>query len=209
MQIINTETGRWPMSVQDVMAEEHAVGTIIVIGDGYEGHGPYRVVTIREQPACDQLAEKIIALPPEQDADGRWFQDFAVRPLSAEEIAAALQADKDRLQAAATAHRWAVETGGVTLPTGTRVGTTVEDQNRITTVIANAQLAGVTEVDFKAASGWVSLTLNELRGIASAIAQHVQACFSAERAHHDAIDAVSTRAQAERYDVTQGWPSGG
>ncbi|MDA8448485.1 DUF4376 domain-containing protein [Acidovorax sp. GBBC 3332] len=208
MQIINTETQRWPMSVQDVMAEEQAAGVIIVIGEGYQGHGPYRVVTIREQPAYDPLAEAVVAQPPAPDEDGRWFQDFAVRLMSAEETASALQADKGRLQAAATAQRWAVETGGVTLPSGTRVGTTVEDQNRISTVIGNAQLAGITQVDFKAKSGWVSLSLDDLRGIASAIAQHVQACFSAERAHHEAIEAVSTRAQAEAYDVTEGWPSG-
>lgn len=208
MQIINTETRRWPMSVQDVVAEEHAAGVLTVIGEGYQGHGPYRVVTLRERPAHDPLAEAVVGLPPAPDEDGQWFQDFAVRPLSAEETAAALQADKERLKDAATAHRWAVETGGVTLPTGTRVGSALEDQNRITAVIANAQLAGVTTVDFKAASGWVTLSLDELRGIAAAVAQHVQACFSAERAHHQAIAALETRAAAAAYDVRRGWPSG-
>ena len=79
---------------------------------------------------------------------------------------------------AVSAKRWAVETGGAT------VGTTIDDQNRITSVIANAQLAGVASVDFKAQSGWVTLSLTQMQGIAAAIALHVQACFSAERAHH-------------------------
>ena len=35
------------------------------------------------------------------------------------------------------------ETGGLTLPGGVRVATGVEDQNRVTSVIANAELAGV------------------------------------------------------------------
>ncbi|UYL85493.1 hypothetical protein gp38 [Acidovorax phage Aval] len=207
MLIINTETHRFPMSVEDVIAEEQAAGVLIVIGDGYEGHGPYRVVFPLESPEHDPLTEFIVPMTPEADPEGRWTQTFTVRPMHPEDIARALQADKDRLQAAATAQRWAVETGGVTLPGGTRVGTTVDDQNRITTVIANAQLAGVTEVDFKAASGWVSLTLDDLRGIAALIAQHVQACFSAERAHHEAITALDSRAAAAAYDVRTGWPA--
>ena len=48
---------------------------------------------------------------------------------------------------------------------------------------------------------------NSLRdGIAAAIALHVQACFSAERAHHEAINAASD-AELYDYDITTGWPS--
>lgn len=107
---------------------------------------------------------------------------------------------------AVTALRWAKETGGLTLPNGITVGTRTEDQNRITTVIANAQLAGVTSVDFKAASGWVTLTLADVQAIAAAIALHVQACFSAERAHHEAIAELDD-AELDSYDTTTGWPA--
>ena len=122
----------------------------------------------------------------------------------------------DDLKAAITQKRWEVETGGLTLPTGVRVATGIDDQNRITSVIANARLAGLDSVSFKAASGWVTLTLAELEGVAAALAQHVQQCFSAERAHHEAIDALEQlhagNAQAlqqalEAYDVEQGWPA--
>lgn len=105
----------------------------------------------------------------------------------------------------ATARRWLHETGGIALPVGVRVGTTIEDQNRITSVITNAALAGAESVDFKAASGWVTLSLEEVRGIAAAIAAHVQACFSAERAHHAAIDALDLLG-TQTYDVSIGWP---
>lgn len=106
---------------------------------------------------------------------------------------------------AVTALRWAKETGGLTLTNGITVGTKTEDQNRITTVIANAQLAGVETVDFKAASGWVTLQLAEVQAIAAAIALHVQACFSAERAHHEAIAELDD-AELDNYDITTGWP---
>jgi hypothetical protein len=122
----------------------------------------------------------------------------------------------DSLKYAITQHRWKIETGGITLPTGVRVATGIDDQNRITSVIANARLAGLDSVSFKAASGWVTLTLAELEGVAAVIAMHVQQCFSAERVHHEAIDALeqlhaeddqALQQALEAYDVEQGWPT--
>lgn len=121
----------------------------------------------------------------------------------------------DSLKEEITALRWQRETGGLTLPNGVRVATGIEDQNRITSVIANAQLAGVEKVDFKAASGWVTVTVRELQAIAAAIAVHVQACFTAERVHHEAIDALAAQYEGDAkalqdalaaYDTEQGWP---
>lgn len=108
---------------------------------------------------------------------------------------------------AATEKRWEVETGGLILSSGARVDTTTASQNRITTVIENAERAGIEVVDFKALSGWVTLTIAELKLISIDIARLVQACFSAERAHHEAISALETAEEIEAYDVGQGWPS--
>ena len=88
------------------------------------------------------------------------------------------------------------------------MGTTIDDQNRVTSVIANAQLAGVDSMDFKAESGWVTLSLDQVRGIAAAVALHVHACYAAERAHHVAIAAASD-AELYGYDINAGWPSNG
>ncbi len=119
-----------------------------------------------------------------------------------------------QLKGIVTAFRWEVETGGITLPTGARVATGIDDQNRITSVVANAERAGLEQVDFKAEQGWVSVTLVELQAIATAVALHVQACFSAERAHHEAIDALALiedpqerQAALDGYDKAQGWPT--
>lgn len=112
------------------------------------------------------------------------------------------------LKAQATALRWRVMTGGMEVG-GVQVGTTIDDQNRITSVVANAALAGLTdvdEVDFKATSGWVRISIAQIKAIAGAIGQFVQACYTAERAHHEAIAALSTRQQLEDYDVDDGWP---
>lgn len=122
-------------------------------------------------------------------------------------------ATADQLKAIVTAFRWEVETGGITLATGVRVATGIDDQNRITSVVANAERAGLEEVDFKAAEGWAKVTLIELQAIATAVALHVQACFSAERAHHEAIDALALigdpqerQAALDAYDESLGWP---
>lgn len=123
----------------------------------------------------------------------------------------------EQLKATVTAYRWEVETGGITMPSGVRVATGIDDQNRITSVVANAERAGLEQVDFKAADGWVKVTLAELQAIATAVALHVQACFSAERAHHEAIDALLAQHQGDAqalqaaldgYDESQGWPVG-
>jgi hypothetical protein len=120
----------------------------------------------------------------------------------------------DDLKEIVTRYRWEVETGGITLPGGIKVATALDDQNRITTVVANARLAGLAQVKFKAASGWATLAVAEVEGIAAAIALHVQACFAAECAHHEAIDDIASiedpaerQAALDEYDETQGWPA--
>lgn len=108
---------------------------------------------------------------------------------------------KQQLREQATALRWEYETGGTTVG-GVRVLTGIEDQNRIASVLIGAPAT----LDFKAESGWVTLTLEQLQGIAAVIAAHVQACFSAERAHHEAIDALETLEEVQEYDIETGWP---
>ncbi|WP_372380308.1 DUF4376 domain-containing protein [Xanthomonas sp. NCPPB 1062] len=115
-----------------------------------------------------------------------------------------LETLRTALRAAATQRRWECETGGITIG-GVQVGTSTEDQNRISTVLAAADLGTVEQVDFKAISGWVTLTLAEIRGIAAAISAHVQACFTAERAHHEAIGAMTSIEELRAYDVATGW----
>lgn len=122
----------------------------------------------------------------------------------------------DLLKSTVTSLRWKLETGGISLSSGIRVATAIDDQNRITSVVANAERSGLSEFDFKAKTGWVRVTLAELQDIAAAVAQHVQACFSAERTHHEAIDALagqykadsaSLQAALDVYNELQGWPN--
>lgn len=169
--------------------------------DAEAGRNAMGLYLVREQqPDYDPLTHTL-ALDGVELVDGIYHARYTLTPLPADQVRAAL------LQAV-SAKRWAVETGGLALPGGATVGTTIDDQNRITSVIANAQMAGVASVDFKAQSGWVTLSLTHMRSIAAAIALHVQACFSAERAHHEAIAAASD-ADLYGYDIHTGWPGNG
>lgn len=115
---------------------------------------------------------------------------------------------REGLLQAVTDKRWEVMTGGIELPGGISVGTSIDDQNRITSVVANAELAGLSDedyVDFKAASGWVLVTIGQIKAIAGSIGQFVQACYTAERAHYDDIGALDDT-ELQDYDITTGWP---
>ena len=92
--------------------------------------------------------------------------------------------------------RWQAETGGIDVG-GVRVLTAIEDQNRIDATIQGMELAGITEVDFKSADGWVKLSPGQIKGLAAAIAQHVEQCFSRERELCELVDAAETVAEIE------------
>ncbi|WP_422099084.1 DUF4376 domain-containing protein [Variovorax sp.] len=113
---------------------------------------------------------------------------------------------RQALLAAVAARRWQCESAGLTLPDGLRVATGREDRANLRYLIADAAEAGLDSVDFKSAGGWARLTLKQLQAAAAAIQQHVQACFSAERAHHDAIAALTSSEDIDNYDVEAGWP---
>ena len=202
MQYIHIETGEYPVT----RAQIRAAHPLTMFPEPFEPCEGYALVQPVDPPAHDASEHRVVEAAPVLVGED-WRQAYELVRLTAHEIAELLAVEKARLIESATAKRWEVETGGVTFPDGTRVATTVDDQNRITAVIANAQHAGVTSVDFKAASGWITLSMDELQGIAAGIAIHVQGCFSVERGHHEAIAALTTLAKARAYDVTKGWPS--
>ncbi len=101
---------------------------------------------------------------------------------------------RDQLKSALAAHRFDIETGGVTLPDGSRILTDRESQAQLTSAFQTLTQPFVGEIDWKGPDGWVTVTETELRPIAQAVAQHVQSCFKAERQVSELID---TAADAE------------
>ena len=158
---------------------------------------------LTEEPPTAPEGMRIVAI------EGAWqLEAIPQEPVDPPAPEPTLEDLKSSLRAAATAKRWEVETGGLTLPNGARVLTRIEDQNRISNAVTNALRLGLTSVSFKSADGeFFTTPIADLVAIADAVGLHVQACFDAERAHYEAIAALGTLADAQAYDVAAGWPA--
>jgi len=85
------------------------------------------------------------------------------------------------LVAYASNKRWEKETGGIEID-GAIIDTSVESQNRINGAYNYALENPAKNVSFKAASGWVQLSAEEMIAIGRAVGDHVQGMFALERA---------------------------
>ena len=138
---------------------------------------------------------------------GKWVQTWAVTDMPQEEVDALLISKQAALKTAATAKRKSVEAGGKTLPGGIILATSKDDQDRIASALLYLRDNPAATIDWKADSGWVQIGLLEIEQFKNLIGAFVQDCFSAEKAHHTAIDAITTLEAAEAYDIAAGWPS--
>lgn len=126
--------------------------------------------------------------------------------LTPAELAERLAMTKSVCKDAIIALRYAKETGGITL-NGATIRTDRESQALISGAKALAEAEPAEMVDFKAASGWVTLGSATMIGIGVAVGRHVRACFRRERELHEAIDAAETAAKVQAIDITAGWPA--
>lgn len=98
--------------------------------------------------------------------------------------------------------RWRKTQGGLTLPNGVRIDTSDASQDKITQTLLILERGWQETIGFKAATGFVTLDLAAMTGIAQAVAAHVQACFAAEK---ECLDAIAAGTVTTRADV-DGWP---
>lgn len=108
------------------------------------------------------------------------------------------------------AYRNEKETAGITV-NGAIIKTDLESQAMINGAVAYSNLNPELLIDWKAANGWVQIGHDDIIAIGQAVGAHVQACFSKEKVHAAAINALSTKevpsiAEIEAYDFTVGWP---
>lgn len=108
---------------------------------------------------------------------------------------------KAQLKATLAEQRWNIETGGLTLASGVRIKTGREDRAAFAERLADMEAGGLEAIDFKAIDGFITLTLEEARALARAIAGHVQRCFGAERAAHAFIDGLADKDIPTRCDL--------
>lgn len=88
--------------------------------------------------------------------------------------------------------RFLRESGGVNV-NGVDVKTDRESQAQLASAYTSLKNGLVTSVDWKTQDGrFVTLGLAEIEGLAAAVAQHVQACFTEEKHYAQLIDACTT-----------------
>ena len=86
------------------------------------------------------------------------------------------------------AQRYYVETKGITV-SGMAVATDRESQARVNGAYNYTQLNPTLTLQFKTSVGFVTLTADQVKAVAQAVAAHVQACFALEGASVAAVTA--------------------
>ena len=122
-------------------------------------------------------------------------------------MTAAEKAARDELIAAQwadqiAARRFEVETGGVTVA-GVKLNTERDSQSLLTGAAFAASLDPGYHIKWKAATGFVDLTGEQILGIASQVRAFVQACFNREAELLGAVADGSITAEM----LEEGWPA--
>lgn len=103
-------------------------------------------------------------------------------------------------------YRWQKETEGITL-NGVGIKTDRESQSLLNGALKLFDLnPSLLAIDWKGENGWVQVDKATLEAVGLAVGAHVQACFSREKAHATAIEALTAIDDIEAYDITTGWP---
>jgi hypothetical protein len=103
-----------------------------------------------------------------------------------------LESAKAKKLSEIAAWRFGRETAGVTL-NGASIRTDRESQAQLTGAYTSLKNGLLAAVNWKDTNGqWVSLSLEQIEPIAGAVAQHAQACFDAEMALAQQVNAAQT-----------------
>jgi len=101
--------------------------------------------------------------------------------------------------------RWEIETSGIELGDSV-ILTDRESQAQINGAYSAAKNGVSTELDFKATTGWIKLTAQEMIYIGEAVYNHVQNCFKKEKLHYDNITKnLQTALEIVDYNIEEGW----
>lgn len=142
--------------------------------------------------------EYIASLEPYQPALDAWSAaDAAVVDVSA---AAVLRSSK---RAALAAHRYVVETGGVTLG-AEEVLTDRESQALLTGAFVSITSGLIPDVEWKLKLGWMTVEAADIAVVAGAVAAHVRKTFAVERVVWEQIELVADE-DLPGFDVLAAW----
>ena len=169
-------------------------GQIVMLDTPFERDGiQYPANWLRAMTPADRAAWGLVELPEPEPFDERWYYGPG-QPKTLDQI-------KQRKLADLAAYRYAREIGG-----SGPFKTDRESQALVTGAALAATLDPAYTVDWKVANGWITLNATELLAAAQVIRAHVQVCFSNEKTHALAIEALANVQAIIDYDFTTGWP---
>jgi|DEB19_MinimDraft_3_1074340.scaffolds.fasta_scaffold02392_10 hypothetical protein len=145
--------------------------------------------------------------PPSFDAAKQTRTESASIPVDADEVPYAVaDIPLDELRASRKAYiaakRYEAEIGGVTL-NGIHIGTDREDQAMITGASVAFSSGAISSLKWKSQAGFVTLDAQTFGAVASAVATHIQDCFTTESELSADIDAATTAEDILAVD----WPA--
>jgi hypothetical protein len=157
----------------------------------------YYLIEVIEPPTVT-ANQRLTKGDPEEYEPGHWRETWIVTDIPLSEVKA------QRINELASL-RYQHETAGITL-NGATIKTDRESQALITGAYAYSQLDPAALIDWKATTGWIQIDATAIAGIATAVACHVQDCFSNERTLSEAIAAAESVDAVQQIDLTIGWP---
>lgn len=153
-----------------------------------------------DDPQPETTAAQTTTLGAPYDDNGTWRRSWTLTERPIDEVRA------DRKEELA-ALRYEKETAGITVG-GAPIRTDRTSQALINGAYSYSLLNPAVVIDWKTTSGiWVQIDAPTIAAIAGAAAAHVQACFSAEKVHAQALDGLATAAEVAAYDLNTGWPA--
>jgi len=99
---------------------------------------------------------------------------------------------RDNLTKHLSSIRYNHEVSGTTTDTGVEVLTDRNSQSMTLNAYQSLATGLIAETEWKSPDGWITVTTADLEPIASAVADHVRKCFTAERSVADMIGAAET-----------------
>lgn len=196
------EGNQYPVSEQDIKGRFKNISWEMDKFEPPQGFFPVKNIAMPKETISTVYEE---GAPVKNEEDNSYSRTWNAIELDEEIVAARLETERNKLKALAKAKRSQAEKAGLEV-NGVQLKTTVEDQNRITSIITNAQFASIETVDFKSENGWVVLSLDQIKGLAGAIALHIQKCFTANKVVDLKIDTVvNTQEDIDNFDINQEW----
>ena len=108
--------------------------------------------------------------------------------------------------------RYSVEIGGIVMPDNVKIKTDRESQSILDSIVARMEKNPAMAIDFKTAAGWAKMDKAMAEAVSDAVAIHVQACFSREKAlsftMDDTAEAGDFKVLLAAYEKEKmdGWP---